>query len=142
MSKLKEKIIGDYSILKSKKTIKTFDIKSKAPCGFKITMWKKNSGLFLKEFFKSKDVLNIIDKNINDYGIISIGIKEYSDLDFFKYDPYIPIFGFNVVIQIAYPGFSKKFKKRDPLRKSKKIEILSVKNFIEKNYNYIIKSCI
>ena len=61
----------------------------------------------LKRLFVAKDS-NIKKSSFDNRGNVSFGIDEYVHVPGLKYDPTMPMFGFNVTITLERPGYRVK----------------------------------
>ncbi len=102
---LLERITGKKTILtKAKRRIPSFGIRPGLPIGVKVTIRGKEAEEMLKKLVKANK--NKIKKSsISKDGQVSFGIKEYIDIPGVKYDPDIGMFGMDVVITMAKPGY-------------------------------------
>ncbi|PIU63221.1 50S ribosomal protein L5 [archaeon CG_4_8_14_3_um_filter_38_5] len=90
----------------SYKRIPKWNVRPGLTIGVKVTM-RKNFDELLKRLLMAKDY--VLKKSCFDnYGNISFGIDEYVHVPELKYDPKIPMFGFNVTITLERPGYSVK----------------------------------
>ena len=77
---------------------------------------------------------------VDNYGNISFGIDEYVHVPGLKYNPKIPMFGFNITITLERPGYSikrrrlekKRLPRRHIINQSEAIE------FMKKEYGVTI----
>lgn len=88
---------------KAKKTIKEFNVRKGEPIAVAVTLRGEKALNFLNK------VLDAIGRRVkassfDDYGNISIGIKEHIMLSGVKYDPELGIFGMDVCITLEKPG--------------------------------------
>jgi len=100
---------------KAKKTIRDFGIRRGEPIACIVTLRKQRAMEFLKK------VLPVIDNKLSKQGFdrhgnFSFGIKEHIEIPGVKYDPEIGIFGMDVCISIARPGYRVKNRRRAKAR--------------------------
>ena len=104
---LLEKISGKKSVkTKSFKRIPKFNVRPGIELGVKVTLRKDYEEL-LKRLLVAKD-LELKKSSFDTHGNISFGIDEYVHVPGLKYDPKMPMFGFNVSITLSRPGYSVK----------------------------------
>lgn len=102
---------------KAKRTIRDFGIRKDEPIACIVTLRKQRAMEFLKK------VLPVIDnkisgKSFDEYGNFAFGIKEHIEIAGVKYDPEIGIFGMDVCVSLARPGYRVKNRKRRKARVS------------------------
>ncbi|MBN1923926.1 MAG: 50S ribosomal protein L5 [Nanoarchaeota archaeon] len=88
---------------KSNKRIPKFNVRPGIELGVKVTL-RKNFEELLKRLLLAKEY-NLKDSSFDDYGNISFGIDEYVHVPGLKYDPKIPMFGFNVTLTLSRAGY-------------------------------------
>lgn len=114
--KLLEQLTGQKpAIRRAKKTIKAFGISKGNPIACIVTLRKQKAYEFLKKALAAvgnKLPVSCVDK----HGNLAFGIKEHLDIPGTKYDPSIGVFGMDVIVHLARPGFRVQLRKR---RKSK-----------------------
>ena len=96
---------------KAKQTIRDFGIRQGESISCIVTLRKQNATEFLNK------VLPVIDKKIprssfDGQGNFSFGIKEHIDIQGVKYDPDVGIFGMDVCVSMARPGYRIKTRRR------------------------------
>lgn len=105
----------------AKKNLRDFGIHQGEPIGAMVTLRRKDATDFLKRCLEAKgNKINI--GSFDDYGNISVGIREHIDIPGTKYNPDIGIFGMNVCISLVRPGY-RISKKRGKSRIGKKHRI-------------------
>jgi len=97
---------------KAKQTIRDFGIRQGESIACIVTLRKQNAMEFLNK------VLPVIDKKIprssfDGQGNFSFGIKEHIDIQGVKYDPDVGIFGMDVCVSMARPGYRIKTRRRE-----------------------------
>ncbi len=88
---------------RAKRTIKEFNIRKGEPIAVAVTLRGEGAVSFLNK------VLDAIGRRVkassfDDYGNVSIGIKEHIMLPGVKYDPELGIFGMDVCVTLEKPG--------------------------------------
>jgi large subunit ribosomal protein L5 len=97
---------------KAKQTIRDFGIRQGESIACIVTLRKQNAIEFLGK------VLPVIDKKIprtsfDRQGNFSFGIKEHIEIKGVKYDPDVGIFGMDVCVSMARPGYRVKIRRRE-----------------------------
>jgi large subunit ribosomal protein L5 len=97
--------------MKAKKSIRDFGIREGEPIAAVVTLRKEKAIDFLKK------VLPVVENKINrssfdKQGNFSFGIKEHIEIAGVKYDPDIGIFGMDVCVTMARPGYRVKSRRK------------------------------
>jgi len=97
---------------KAKQTIRDFGIRQGESIACIVTLRKQSAMEFLNK------ALPVIDKKIprssfDKQGNFSFGIKEHIDIQGVKYDPDVGIFGMDVCVSMARPGYRIKTRRRE-----------------------------
>lgn len=93
------------TVTTAKKNLRDFGIHQGEPIGAMVTLRRKDATDFLKRCLEAKgNKMNI--SSFDDYGNISMGIREHIDIPGTKYNPDIGIFGMNVCVSLVRPGYS------------------------------------
>ncbi len=100
---------------KAKKTIRDFGIRQGEPIAAVVTLRKQKAIDFLKK------VLPVVDNKISrssfdEQGNFAFGIKEHIEIAGVKYDPDIGIFGMDICVTMARPGYRVKTRRRQNSR--------------------------
>jgi large subunit ribosomal protein L5 len=136
-----EKAYGLLELVTGRKPVKTttykripkFNVRPGLQIGVKVTMRKGFKELF-KRLLLAKDY-TIKRSSFDNYGNISFGIDEYVHVPGLKYNPKIPLFGFNVSLTLERPGYrvkrrrlnSKKLPRRHFINQEESIEYMKKK---------------
>ncbi len=105
----------------AKDNVRDFGIHKGEPIGAKVTLRNTEALEFTKRIIESKS--NKLQKSsFDNYGNISIGIREHIDIPGAKYNPDIGIFGMNVCISLSRPGY-RILNKSNPRKLGKKHRI-------------------
>jgi large subunit ribosomal protein L5 len=105
----------------AKNNVRDFGIHKGEPIGAKVTLRNTEALEFTKRIIESKS--NKLQKSsFDNYGNISIGIREHIDIPGAKYNPDIGIFGMNVCISLSRPGY-RILNKNNPRKLGKKHRI-------------------
>ncbi len=108
-----EELTGQQPTTKSaKKSVRDFGIHKGEPIAAVVTLRNESSINFLRRIIAAKGN-NLNASSFDDFGNLSVGIREHIDLPDTKYNPDIGIFGMDVCISLARPGYSIS-KKRNP----------------------------
>ncbi len=92
------------SFRRARRTIKEFGIRKGENIAVVVTLRGKKALDFLNKIFEAVD-WRVKESSFDEYGNISIGIKEHIMLPGVKYDPELGIFGMDVAITLERPGF-------------------------------------
>lgn len=93
------------TVTTAKKNLRDFGIHQGEPIGAMVTLRRKDATDFLKRCLEAKgNKMNL--SSFDDYGNISMGIREHIDIPGTKYNPDIGIFGMNVCVSLVRPGYS------------------------------------
>src|SRR5918994_3020675 len=88
----------------AKNTVRDFGIHKGEPIGAMVTLRRDKAVEFLGRAIAAKG--NIIKaSSFDDFGNLSIGIHEHIDIPGTRYDPDIGIFGMDVCMALARPGY-------------------------------------
>ncbi len=90
--------------LKSKKTIRDFDIRKGLPIGIKVTLRGKKAEEFLKKALWVRD-FKVPNYSFDSQGNLNFGISDYTEFEGVKYDPDIGIFGMDINVVFKRPGY-------------------------------------
>jgi len=105
----------------AKNNVRDFGIHKGEPIGAKVTLRNTEALEFTKRIIESRS--NKLQKSsFDNYGNISIGIREHIDIPGAKYNPDIGIFGMNVCISLSRPGY-RILNKSNPRKLGKKHRI-------------------
>lgn len=95
----------------ARKSIKDFKIHRGETIGAMVTLRKKKAIELLKRLLIGKG-LKLKSSCFDERGNVSFGLKEHIDIPGVKYNPAVGIFGLNVSIRLARPGFRVLYRKR------------------------------
>ncbi len=118
----------------AKKRIPEWGLRQGLPIGCKITLRKNKAIELLKKLLDAGDN-KLTEKQFDNEGNVSFGIREYIDIPGVKYDPKIGVMGLEVSVTLERAGFRIKRrsikKRRVPLRhkigKKESIEFMKKK---------------
>ncbi|MBM3199436.1 50S ribosomal protein L5 [Candidatus Woesearchaeota archaeon] len=122
------------------KRIPTWKIRPGLEIGCKVTLRGQKAKDLLKRLLQS--VKNHLEeRNFDDQGNFSFGVKEYLDVPGLKYDAEVGVIGFDVAVTLQRPGFRikrrKLMKKQPPTRH--KISREEAMEFAKKELNIAIE---
>jgi large subunit ribosomal protein L5 len=94
----------------SKHHIKDWAIRKGMPIGCKVTLRGKKTEGFLKKALATRNN-RVAEWSFDRYGNLSFGVTDHTDFEGQKYDPNIGIFGMDVTVTLAKPGYRIKQRK-------------------------------
>jgi len=86
------------------KRIPDFGVRPKTNIGAKITLRGSDAETFLKRALEAID-RRLTERNFDNHGNFSFGIKEHIDIPGVKYDPTTGIIGMDVCVTLERPGY-------------------------------------
>ncbi len=98
--------------VKAKKSIKEWGIRKNQNIAAKVTLRRDDAIEFLKRVLFINDN-RILRRAFDNKGNFSLGVDEHIKLPGVKYNPEFGIFGFNVSVRLARPGYRIKNRKKD-----------------------------
>jgi large subunit ribosomal protein L5 len=99
------------SVRGAKKSVRDFNIHKGEPISAMVTLRRDPAYEFLRRVIAAnRNILK--SSSFDNYGNISIGIREHIDIPGTKYNPEIGIFGMDVCVSLTRPGY-RVAKKRD-----------------------------
>jgi large subunit ribosomal protein L5 len=118
----------------AKNTIRDFGIHKGEPIGAMVTLRREKAAEFLKRVIAAKG--NIIKaSSFDNFGNLSIGIHEHIDIPGTKYDPEIGIFGMDVCLELARPGYRVSRKRnKSKIGKSHRITREDAISFLKQTF--------
>jgi large subunit ribosomal protein L5 len=96
---------------RAKKTIKDFNIRKGENIAAIVTLRGARAREFLRKVFETLGY-RLKASYFDDYGNVSVGIKEHIHMPGVRYDPEIGVFGMDVAITIERPGYRIMRRKR------------------------------
>ena len=106
----------------SRTTNKDWGIRDGMPLGCKVTLRKKKAIDFFLEALKTRNN-QISDYSFDEQGNFSFGIPDHTLFKDQKYDPNIGIFGMDICVTMAKPGYRIKHRRIDRRHIPKKHQI-------------------
>ena len=109
------------SVRGAKKSVRDFNIHKGEPIGAMVTLRGESANDFLRRVIAA-NANRIRSSSFDNYGNLSVGIREHIDIPGTKYNPEIGIFGMDVCVSLTRPGY-RVAKKRDkhPIGKDHRI---------------------
>lgn len=92
------------SFRKARRTIKEFGIRKGENIAVVVTLRGRKALEFLNKVFDALD-RRIKASSFDEYGNVSVGIKEHIMIPGVRYDPEVGIFGMDIAITLERPGF-------------------------------------
>lgn len=119
-AKILEMLTGqEPSFRKAKKTIKEFGIRKGEPVGVAVTLRGERAMKFLNLVLEGIG-RRVKKSSFDNFGNVSIGIKEHIMLPGIRYDPELGIFGMDVAITLERPGYRvmrrRRMRSKIPMR--------------------------
>ncbi|MCS7108255.1 MAG: 50S ribosomal protein L5 [Sulfolobales archaeon] len=136
-AKILEMLTGqEPSLRKAKKTIKEFGVRKGEPIAVAVTLRGERALKFLNLVLEAVG-WRIKRSSFDDFGNVSIGIKEHIVLPGVKYDPELGIFGMDVAITLERPGYRvmRRYRCRSDVPKRHRISREEAQTFFEKILN-------
>src|ERR671938_2142809 len=97
------------SVRGAKKSVRDFNIHKGEPIGAMVTLRRESANDFLRRVIAA-NANRIRSSSFDNYGNLSVGIREHIDIPGTKYNPEIGIFGMDVCVSLTRPGDSAKQK--------------------------------
>src|SRR5918993_3671998 len=118
----------------AKNTVRDFGIHKGEPIGAMVTLRRDKAVEFIKRVIAAKG--NIIKaSSFDNFGNLSIGIHEHIDIPGTKYDPEIGIFGMDVCLALARPGYRVSRKRnKSNIGKSHRITREDAISFLKQSF--------
>ena len=107
---------------RAKESIRGFNIRKGEPIGCHVTLRKEVATEWLKKTFYAIDD-QVLTKNFDNQGNVSVTVKDHLNLPSVKYDPKIGVFGFTVTANLERVGYRVKRRRLRSTRIPKKHRI-------------------
>ncbi len=122
--------------LKSKKTIRDFNIRKGLPIGIKVTLRGKKAEEFLKKALWVRDY-KVPNYSFDAQGNLNFGISDYTEFEGVKYDPEIGIFGMDISVVFKRPGYrvSRRRIKRAKVPMRHRVQREEAMQYMRENFN-------
>ena len=108
---LKEITGQEPSERRAKKTIRDFGIHRGEKIAVMVTLRKKKALEILQKVLAARGN-SVPLSSVDEVGNLAFGIKEHIDIPGIKYNPEIGIFGLDVIVNLARPGYRVQRRKR------------------------------
>jgi len=110
--KVLQEITGqEPSERRAKKTIRDFGIHRGEKIAVMVTLRKKKALEILQKVLAARGN-SVPLSSVDEVGNLAFGIKEHIDIPGIKYNPEIGIFGLDVIVNLARPGYRVQRRKR------------------------------
>lgn len=119
----------------AKRTNKEFGIRQGAPIGCKVTLRGRKAVSTLKKLFEAKGK-ELRKSSFDGQSNFSFGIKEQIDIPGIEYDSDVGIYGMDVCVSLARPGYRIKHRRRRPrsIPPSHQIDEGEAIEFVKRNF--------
>ena len=113
-----------------------FKLRKGLSIGTKITLRGPAAKSFLEKALTAKRKV-LRESNFDRQGNVAFGVAEYIDFPGVKYDPSIPMFGFNVCVSLTRPGRRVALRKLRPAKIGKQHRITKEEamEFVKSNFD-------
>ncbi|KXB02809.1 50S ribosomal protein L5 [candidate division MSBL1 archaeon SCGC-AAA261F19] len=124
----------------AKRTNKDFGIRQGAPIGCKVTIRGEKAVSTLEKLFEAKGS-ELPESSFNEGGNFSFGIKEHIEIPKIEYDPDVGIYGMDVCVSLARPGYRIKNRRIRPrsIPPSIRIDKEEAINFVKQKFGVQVK---
>ncbi len=119
----------------AKTTNRDLGVRMGMPIGCKVTLRGDEAEKFLRRALTTRE-MKIADYSFDPEGNLSFGVPDYTDFDGMRYDPEIGIFGMDVNVVIARPGYrvSKRRVLKRPLPKDHRMTRAEAIKFMREQF--------
>lgn len=94
----------------AKRSVREFSIREGEAIAAMVTMRGEEAYKQLKRLLETKDY-KLKETCFDEFGNFAFGVKEHINVEGTRYDPNLGIIGFNVVVQMARPGFRVHYRR-------------------------------
>lgn len=124
----------------AKRTNKDFGIRQGAPIGCKVTLRGEKAVSTLEKLFEARGN-ELPESSFNGGGNFSFGIKEHIEVPKIEYDPDVGIYGMDVCVSLARPGYRIKNRRIRPrsIPHSIRIDKEEAINFVKQKFGVQVK---
>lgn len=91
----------------AKDSVRDWALRKNAPIGIKVTLRGEKAQGFLKRALEVKE-RKLPYRSFNEEGLVSFGVTDHTDFEGQRYNPEIGVFGMDVAISLARPGYRVK----------------------------------
>ena len=119
----------------ARKTVRDFGIHKGEPIGTMVTMRRMPALEFLKRVIAAKGN-TLKESSFDGFGNISMGIREHIDIPGTKYNPEIGIFGMDISVVLARPGYrvARRSRKTGTIGRDHRIAKQEAIGFFKENF--------
>lgn len=103
----------------SKRTIREFGIRQGEPIGVMVTL-RGSKGLEVLRRILTAREMKAHSSSFDEHGNFSFGVREHIEIPGVRYNPEIGIFGLNVAVVLARPGYRIARRRRAPSKIGRK----------------------
>jgi len=141
--KLLQKMFPEKKLVvtRAKKRVPSWSIRPGLPIGVKLTLRKKEAEEALKWLLQA--VNNTLKEDqFDEFGNFGFGIREYVWIPGMKYDPEIGMYGMDVIVTVARPGYrvAKRRLKRNKIPRRHRTTKEEVISWLKSNFGVTIES--
>ena len=104
---------------RARRTVKDFGIREGEPIACKVTLRRDKAAQFMKRALEAVGN-RLKESNFDEQGNFAFGIKEHIEIAGVKYDPDVGIFGMDICVTMARPGYRIKTRRRQTTRVGRK----------------------
>jgi large subunit ribosomal protein L5 len=124
------------SFRRARRTIREFGVRKGEPIAVVVTLRREKALKFLNMVFEALG-WRIKSSSFDDFGNVSVGIKEHIMLPGVKYDPELGIFGMDIAITLERPGFRvmRRRRKKSSIPRRHRVSKIEAQIFFEKVLN-------
>ncbi len=111
-AKVLEELTGQTpSLRKARKSIKEWGVRRGEPIGVMVTLRRNKAIWFLLKTLAVLD-FTLRESQFDNMGNVSYGIREHILIPGVKYDPNLGIWGMDIAVRLARPGYRVMYRKR------------------------------
>ena len=136
-AKVLEMLTGQKpSFRRARRTIREFGVRKGEPIAVVVTLRREKALKFLNMVFEALG-WRIKSSSFDDFGNVSVGVKEHIMLPGVKYDPELGIFGMDIAITLERPGFRvmRRRRKKSSIPRRHRVSKVEAQIFFEKVLN-------
>jgi len=124
------------SFRKAKRTIREFGIRRGENIACVVTLRGERAYEFLNKAFEAVEY-RIRASSIDRFGNFSFGIEEHIRIPGMKYDPRLGVFGMDVCVSLARPGYrvARRRRKKSKIGKNHRVTKEEAIRFLEEKFN-------
>ncbi len=124
------------SLRKAKRTIREFGIRRGENIACIVTLRGEKAYEFLDKAFEAVG-RELRSSSIDEYGNFSFGITEHIQIPGTRYDPKLGVFGMDICVSLARPGFrvARRRRRRAKINKKHRVTKEEAIKFLEETFN-------